>query len=104
MSVLLAQLTNVYVSFFLLETVLLRVSSDLRVWRAFLACALVADVGHLIIVARLGVDVGWRVWELGVADWAKPGIMILGRGAFLMGWGMSEGRGKRKIEGKGEAK
>jgi hypothetical protein len=93
-ALLLAQLTNVYILFFLLETTILRTTPDTRVWGAFLRAALVADLGHLAIVAGFGVGVGWgtlgRVHELGLADWGKPGFMLVSRCAFLMGVGVME--------------
>jgi hypothetical protein len=91
-SVLLAQLANVYVLFALLESTVLHASSDHNVWRAFLRAALVADLGHLLIVSQRGAEVSWatlgRLTELGVADWGKPVTMVLFRGAFLLGVGL----------------
>lgn len=86
--VLLAQLTNVYVLFGLLEATLLRSTDDPNVWRAWIRAALLADFGHLLIVTNLGLDIGWRVWELGIADWGKPACMIVFRVAFLIGLGV----------------
>lgn len=86
--VLLAQLTNVYILFGLLEATLLRSTDDSNVWRAWIRAALLADFGHLLIVTKLGLDIGWRVWELGIADWGKPSCMIVFRVAFLVGLGV----------------
>lgn len=88
-SVLLAQLANVYVLFALIASTVLPANHDYQVWRAFLRAALVADFGHLLVVAGQRVEVDWatlgRFSELGVADWGKHSTMIVLKIAFLMG-------------------
>ena len=86
--ILTVQLANVFVLFCLFEACILRATEDVRVWRAFLACALWGDLAHLTIVSGLGVDVGEGLLGLGMADWAKPVLMIIVRMAFLLGFGI----------------
>lgn len=86
--ILTAGLANVYMLFCLFEACILRATDDVHVWRTFLACALWGDLAHLAIFSGLGVNVGEDLLGLGMADWAKPVLMILARIAFLLGLGM----------------
>lgn len=60
-SVALSQLANMYFVFALNEALVLRVTSDMRVWRAFLFGLLVADFGHLYACKAVGLPIYWSV-------------------------------------------
>ena len=53
-SIVLTQLANLYLFFAINESLVLRSTSDTRVWKAVLFGLLVADIGHLYSVAELG--------------------------------------------------
>ncbi|MCJ1334695.1 hypothetical protein MMC10_011407 [Thelotrema lepadinum] len=92
--ILTAGLANVYALFCLFEACILRATDDVHVWRTFLACALWGDVAHLAIYSGLGVNVeGGGLLGLGMADWAKPMLMIFVRVAFLLGLGSKVEKG-----------
>ena len=90
------QLSNLYLLFALNEHLVLSSSPSLRTWRRLLFCLLVADFGHLVTMAPLGVDAYWKVWEWNAMLWGSVGFVYVGasmRIAFLFGFGMSgEGR------------
>jgi hypothetical protein len=56
-SIAMSQLANLYFAFALSEALVLRSTSDLRVWKAVLFCLLVADFGHLYTVRVLGPQI-----------------------------------------------
>jgi hypothetical protein len=62
-TIALTQLANLYLLFTINEALVLRSTSDLRVWRTLLFGLLVADLGHLWSVRGLGVGGYWRFWE-----------------------------------------
>jgi hypothetical protein len=100
-SIVLSQLANLYLLLSLNEALVLRTTSDLRVWRTFLFGLLVADFGHVWTVREA---IGWsgyvRVWEWNAIDWGNLGFVYVAaamRVAFLMGVGMGPKKG-----GKGE--
>lgn len=99
-SIALHQLANLYLLLALSESLVLRATADLRVWRAFLFCLLVADIGHLWTVRHA---VGWagyvRFWDWNAMDWGNIGFVYVAaalRVAFLAGVGMGPGAGKGK--------
>lgn len=67
-----SQLSKVYVLLALNEALILRSTSDLKVWKTILKALLVADFGHLCIVFGLGIDDRWSVGELSTVDCGKP--------------------------------
>lgn len=91
--VVLRQLANMYLLFTLNEAVILRVTSDIRVWRALLFNLLVADLGHLYSVWPLGHAVYWDVFHWNEMDWGNVPFVYLGmisRMAFLTGLGITK--------------
>ncbi|MCJ1355645.1 MAG: hypothetical protein MMC33_005637 [Icmadophila ericetorum] len=96
--VLVTQLANVYFLFFLTESLVLRATSEAGVWKVLMAALMVADVGHLTIVWRFGGEVAAEGLGLAAADWAKPAVMMVIRGAFLLDVGMTGKRGGKRKE------
>lgn len=90
--IVLTQLANLYFVFALNEALVLRCTSDRRVWRVFLLGLLIADFGHLYSCLPLqGWDIYWRVWEWNEIYWGNLGFVYVGasmRLAFLMGIGL----------------
>ena len=90
--VILTQLANLYLLFALNEALILRVTSDLRVWRTVLLCLLVADLGHLYSVNFVGWYVYWNVIAWNAIDWGNVAFVYAGatvRLCFLLGLGVS---------------
>ncbi|KAM0803407.1 hypothetical protein BDR22DRAFT_801674 [Usnea florida] len=89
--IILLQLSNLYFCFALNEALVLRASSDLKVWRTLLLCLLIADVGHLYSVNAVGWHVYWNVLAWNAIDWGNVGFVYVGatmRVCFLSGWGV----------------
>lgn len=89
--VVLRQLSNLYFLFAFNEALVLRSTSDLRVWRTLLFGLLVADFGHLYSVSGLGSHVYWNASLWTAMDWGNVGFVYLGammRTAFLLGIGL----------------
>lgn len=87
--VLLSQLANVYILFALNEALVLRSTSDGKVWRTMQSVLLIADFGHLCIVFGLGGDVWSSIGDLSAADWGKPLLFMTLRIAFLLRIGLN---------------
>lgn len=92
-----SQLANLYLLFALNEALVLRSTSDLRVWKTVLFGLLLADLGHLWTVRQLGLDVylPWNFARWNAIDWGNIPFVYLGasmRAAFISGVGM-DGRG-----------
>lgn len=90
-SVAMSQLSNMYFFFALNEAIVLRSTSDARVWRAVLLVMLIADFGHLWSMRGLGHRVYWDVtsWnagDLGNVPWVYAGATT--RMCFLGGVGL----------------
>lgn len=95
------QLAATYVFLALVESVVLRSTSELPVWRAVMAALLVSDALHLLAGVRCMSDDGrlWAVAKWRVEDWmAVATLLVPGalRVAFLMGVGLA-GEGKVKV-------
>ncbi len=91
-NIVLSQLANLYLLFAFNEALILRSTSDLRVWRTVLLGMLIADFGHLYSVSALGPDVYWKVTQWNVMDFGNVGFVYAGaclRIAFLCGIGLS---------------
>ena len=87
----LAQLANLYFLFAINEALVLRSTSDLRVWKTLLFGLLIADVGHLYSVWGLGTGVYWEFHRWSPIDWGNVGFVYAGaltRICFLCGLGM----------------
>jgi hypothetical protein len=90
--VVLTQLANLYLLFAINEALVLRSTSDLRVWRTLLFGLLIADFGHLFSVLKLGSDVYWKVQYWSPIDWGNVAFVYVGaltRITFLCGFGMA---------------
>ncbi|RFU74997.1 nadp-dependent alcohol dehydrogenase [Trichoderma arundinaceum] len=91
-SVAVSQLANMYFFFALNEALVLRSTSDLRVWRAVLLVLLIADFGHLYSMKELGPGIyydvtGWNAGDIGNVPWVYAGATL--RMCFLAGVGLS---------------
>ncbi|KAF7370094.1 hypothetical protein MSAN_00639400 [Mycena sanguinolenta] len=87
----LLQLANLYLLFTLNEHLVLSSTNSLKTWRRLLFGLLVADFGHLISMAPLGIDVFWRVWDWNAMVWGSVGFVYAGasmRMSFLAGLGL----------------
>lgn len=99
--VVLSQLANLYFLFALNESLVLRSTRDVRVWRTLLFGLLVADLGHLYSVYPLGIDKYWRFWVWNAMDWGNIGFVYAGaamRISFLLGLGLPESRSGDKVK------
>ncbi|KAJ6577645.1 hypothetical protein B0H19DRAFT_1120772 [Mycena capillaripes] len=89
--IVLLQLANLYLLFTLNEHLVLSSTNSLKTWRRLLFGLLVADFGHLISMAPLGVDVFWRVGDWNAMVWGSVGFVYAGasmRMSFLAGLGL----------------
>ena len=68
-SIVLMQLANLYFALALLEASILRATSDITVWKTALVGLLVADVGHVLSVARHASLYQYWVWN--AIDWGN---------------------------------
>ncbi|KAF8831983.1 hypothetical protein F5879DRAFT_210730 [Lentinula edodes] len=92
MNMVLLQLANLYLLFALNEHLVLSSTTSIKTWKRMLFCLLVADCGHLLSMAPLGMDVFWKVWEWNALVWGSVGFVYLGasmRISFLCGLGLS---------------
>ncbi len=90
-SVALSQLANLYLFFAINEALVLRSSTDLRVWKTVLFCLLVGDIGHLYTLRELGPEIYWSISEWNAIDWGNIAFVYLGatmRIAFLADVGL----------------
>jgi len=90
-SIVLSQLANMYAVFALNEALVLRSTSDLRVWKIFLLGLLLADFGHIYSVKSVGSHVYWQFWDWNEIYWGNLGFVYVGatlRMAFLSGIGL----------------
>ncbi|TGO28813.1 hypothetical protein BPAE_0022g00030 [Botrytis paeoniae] len=97
--IVLTQLANLYLLLALNEALVLRCTSDLRVWKVFLFGLLVADFGHLYSVKDLGWSIYWNVGEWNKMAWGNVGFVYVAaamRMAFLRGWGLGTEEAQRK--------
>lgn len=90
-SVALSQLANMYLFFALNEALVLRSTTDMRVWSVVLFVLLLADLGHLYSVSALGPRVyydvlSWNAADVGNVPWVYAGATM--RVCFLLGVGM----------------
>lgn len=102
-SVVLTQLANLYVLFAVNEALVLRCTTDIRVWKTVLFGLLIADFGHLYSVYQLGHEVYWRFWNWNAMAWGNVAFVYLGaamRLAFLCGFGVgSDYQSKQPLRG-----
>lgn len=101
--VVLRQLGNLYLLFALNESLVLRFTSDLRVWKALLLIMLIGDLGHLWACRSLGFDYYWQWWTWSAMGWGNIAfvyLLAITRTAFLLNVGVefsgAKGGGKLK--------
>ena len=90
-SISLRQLGNMYLAFALSEALVLRATSDLKVWRTLLLGLLIADFGHLYTVLPLGIEIYYKAQRWNVIHWGNVGFVYCGaltRLCFLSGLGL----------------
>lgn len=92
-SIVLSQLANLYLLFALNEALVLRSTSDLRVWKTVLLVLLLADFGHLWSIKELGLGIflPWNFASWNAIDWGNIPFVYMGasmRIAFLADVGM----------------
>lgn len=95
--IVLMQLSNLYLCFAITEALVLRATSDLRVWRTLLICLLIADFGHLYSVNAAGWHVYWNVLSWNAIDWGNVAFVYVGattRICFLSGLGVGPSGGQ----------
>jgi len=100
-TIVLSQLANLYLLFAINEALVLRASSDLRVWKTVLFGLLVADFGHLYTVKTLGPEIYWNVLKWNAIDWGNVGFVYAGatmRMMFLAGVGLNTESGRVAAE------
>lgn len=91
-SIVLSQLANLYLLFAVNEALVLRSTSDLRVWKTVLFGLLLADFGHLYSVNALGGDIYWNALKWNKMDWGNVAFVYAGatmRILFLAGIGLN---------------
>lgn len=99
--VALRQLGNLYLAFAINEALVLRATSDRRVWQALLLGLLIADFGHLYSLYPLGLGIYYDVLKWGPMDWGNIAFVYCGATAricFLTGVGLG-GEKKSKTRG-----
>ncbi|SJL02658.1 uncharacterized protein ARMOST_05992 [Armillaria ostoyae] len=97
------QLANLYLLFALNEHLVLSSTSSLKTWRSLLFCLLIADLGHLVTMAPLGLAAFWKAWEWNAMLWGSIGFVYLGasmRLSFLLGLGSGERSKSRSFFGR----
>ncbi|KAK0711857.1 hypothetical protein B0H67DRAFT_647199 [Lasiosphaeris hirsuta] len=90
-TIVMSQLANLYLFFAINEALVLRSTSDLRVWKRVLFCLLIGDLGHLYTVQELGPQIYWSVTQWNAIDWGNIPFVYLGallRIAFLANVGL----------------
>lgn len=95
-SIVLSQLSNLYLGLALTEALILRVTTEHSVWKALIFILLVADIGHLYSVLPLGFSRAFlQWWNWNAIDWGNVGwvyFLALTRMCMLLGVGFG---GKR---------
>jgi hypothetical protein len=94
-SIAMSQLANLYFFFAINEALVLRSTSDVRVWKTVLFCLLVGDLGHLYTVHGFGPEIYWSFAKWNAIDWGNIPFVYLGatmRLAFLANIGLGKGR------------
>jgi hypothetical protein len=94
-SIAMSQLANLYFFFAINEALVLRSTSDVRVWKTVLFCLLIGDLGHLYTVRALGPEIYWSFAKWNAIDWGNIPFVYLGatmRLAFLANVGLGRGQ------------
>lgn len=99
--IVLDQLSNLYLLFAINETLVLRSTSDLRVWKTVLLGLLIADLGHLYSVSSLGIEIYWNALLWNKMYWGNVGFVYAGatmRILFLAGYGLDSASGREAAQ------
>jgi hypothetical protein len=101
--ILLTNTAALYILFMLNELLVLRLSDDIRVWRAVVFAMLCCDLVHLygVWVASGGAEFMLSPGQWMVEEWVNTGILLGGavlRGCFLVGVGVREGEGDKGLD------
>ena len=72
--IVLTQLANLYFLFAINEALILRSTTDIKIWRTVLLCLLLADFGHLYSVGVLGARIYWDAMSWNAIPW--PGVVL----------------------------
>ena len=89
--VVLQQLGNLYVAFAINEALVLRATSDIRVWKALLLGLLIADFGHLLSCYPLGLEMYYNIRNWNSIAYGNYLFVYCGatmRACFLLSVGM----------------
>ena len=89
------QLANLYFAFTLNEALVLRATTDIRVWKTLLLGLLVADFGHLYSCFPLGTSYYYDFQNWNAIAWGNIAFVYCGatlRTCFLLGIGLGAGR------------
>lgn len=95
-------LTNIgalYLLFAWNQAVVLRLTTDLNVWRAMLIGMVLSDVGHLWAFYEGDPKVFFEPWVWGFNEWMGEGVLAFGflvRLIFLAGIGVRSGPSRQK--------
>ena len=105
--IVLRQLSNLYFLFAVNEALVLRASSDMKVWQSVLLGLFLADLGHLYSVRLLGLHIYWTISCWNAIDWGNIAFVYAGaamRICFLSGLGLQKNtehtRGQRRYNDK----
>jgi len=80
-----------YLLFAINEAIVLRSTSDVRVWKAVLFGLLLADFGHLYSVKGLGTEIYWNIMKWNKMTYGNVLFVYIGammRISFLSGFGL----------------
>ena len=86
---LITNIASLWLFFAIIEAIVLRLTSDLKIWCAVVGAMLVSDIGFLYAPQRIlpGWDVYWRVDQWRWEEWVNIGsssLLLLIRVAFLV--------------------
>jgi hypothetical protein len=92
-SIVMTQLANLYLGLAFLEALVLRATSDVKVWKVFLVGLLLADFGHLYSVLPVGREIYWAYWRWNAIDWGNVAFvyfLAVTRICMLLGVGFEK--------------
>ncbi|KAH8594959.1 hypothetical protein B0O99DRAFT_652462 [Bisporella sp. PMI_857] len=90
LALLLTNIAALYVYLALNEALVLRLSSELKVWKAVILGLVISDAGHIYAVYAAAPERLFEILKWTNDEWINNGILILGlllRIGFLVGFG-----------------
>lgn len=90
---LVSQVSSLYLLFAWNQGIILRVTSDIKVWKALFVGMVISDVGHLFSLCVADPSTFFDVLSWRSTDWINEGTLLMGlalRVAFLMGFGVGK--------------